>query len=82
MEGLEEILDAFRNIIEFFQMLFQFIASVFKSIGVALNIILQMSVKIMVWIGTLPSWLIAFATITFVISMIYFIVGREAGKSD
>lgn len=79
---MDEIIEAIENVIEFFETLFEFISSIFKSIGIALRIILDMSVKVFVWIGTLPSWLIAFATITFIISMIYFIVGRTAGKSD
>ena len=81
-KGLQGVINAINNVIEFLKTIIKFINSIFKSIGVALNIILQMSVKIVVWIATLPSWLIAFATITFIISMIYFIIGRTTGKSD
>ena len=81
-KGIKGVIQAINNIREFLVTIIKFINSVFKSIGIALQIILNMIVKIYIWIATLPVWLTAFATITLIISAIYFIVGRQAGKSD
>lgn len=82
MDGLEEILDFGRNLIEFFQGIFTFIANIFRSLILAFSYLIQMIPKIMNVILTLPAWLMSFATITIGVCVAYFIVGRQAGKSD
>lgn len=80
--GIQAVVDAIKNLIEFFQMLFQFIANIFKSMILAFNMLLQLIPKVMTLIATLPPWLISFALITIGVTIAYFIMGREAGKSD
>lgn len=80
--GIQAVVDAIKNLIEFFQMLFQFIANIFRSLILAFNMLLQMIPKVMQLISTLPSWLIAFATVTIGVTIAYFIIGRTPGRTD
>lgn len=80
--GIQAVVNAIKNLIEFIQMLFSFIANIFRSMILAFSMLLQMIPKVMTLIATLPDWLIAFATITIGVTIAYFIMGRNAGKSD
>lgn len=80
--GIQAVVDAIKNIIEFFEMLFQFIGNIFKSMILAFNMLIQMIPKVMILIATLPDWLITFATITIGVTVAYFIIGRKEGKRD
>lgn len=79
---MQEVIEAIENIIEFIEVIFQFIGNIFRSLILALGYLIELIPKIMVIIGTLPSWLITFATISVGVSVAYFIIGRETGKSD
>lgn len=80
--GIQAVIDAIVNIFDFFVMLFKFIGNTFKSMVLAFTMLLQMIPKVMTLIATLPSWLISFATITIGVTIAYFIIGRNAGKSE
>lgn len=80
--GIQAVVNAIKNLIEFIQTILTFIANIFRSMILAFNMLLQMIPKVMTLIATLPSWLITFATITIGVTVAYFIMGRQAGKSD
>lgn len=79
--SLQAIADGIKNVVDFFVMLFQFISNVFSSLVLALSYLIGIIPKIIVLIATLPNWLIAFANITLGVSIAYFIIGRDTGKS-
>lgn len=79
---MKGILSGLEAIIEGIKMAFTFIGTIFKTLGLAIGYvvtIVQMSLDLAL---TLPTWLQAFAIITITISVIYFLIGRNAGKSD
>lgn len=55
--------------------------SIFSSLALAFTYLLKTVNLAFTVIATLPDWLKAFATITLAISIVYFIIGRNAGKS-
>lgn len=80
--GIQAVVNAIKNLIEFIQTILTFIANIFRSLILAFSMLLQMIPKVMTLIATLPDWLIAFATITIGVTIAYFIIGRATGKSD
>lgn len=79
---MEDIIEALQNLFDFFETLFSFIMNIFKSIGLAFGYLIQLIPKVLQLIATLPQWLIPFGTITIGVVVAYFIIGRNAGKSD
>lgn len=79
MKGL---INSFKWIIDFFKTIFGIISSIFKTIETAFNYLITIIDLVIDTIGTLPIWLVAFAMITLSISIVYFIIGRNTGKSD
>lgn len=80
--GIQAVVNAIKNLIEFIQTILTFIANIFRSLILAFSMLLQMIPKVMTLIATLPDWLITFATITIGVTIAYFIIGRATGKSD
>lgn len=80
--GIQAVVDAISNLIEFIKILWMFIVNIISSLITALAYIATIIPKVLTLIATLPSWLIAFATITLGISVAYIIVGRQGGKSE
>lgn len=79
-KGLQQLISNFRTIIDFIKMFIQFGISLVKSIFDLFNLVLNLMSTITGIIATLPSWLIAFATLTIGICVIFLIVGREHGN--
>lgn len=76
------IINSFKWIINFFKTIFSLISSIFETIATAFRYLITIVQLVITTIATLPNWLKAFALITLSISIIYFIIGRETGKSD
>lgn len=79
---MKGIINSFKWIIKFFKIIFGIITHIFQAIGYAFNYILSIVALVSRIILTLPSWLLGFATITLSIAIVYFIIGRESGKSE
>lgn len=79
---MEALVDAFEWIIEFFKTVWGFIQNIFSAITVAFDIIARIITMSFEYILTFPVWIQGFLIVTITISVVYFIVGRSAGKSD
>lgn len=73
---------ALKEILNFIRTLFSIVMNIFKTIGQTFNYLLSIGQTILAVLATFPSWLQAFGMITLTISIAYFMIGREAGKSD
>lgn len=79
---IKAIISGFTWLIDTITMLIDFIFGIFEVIGMVftyLATIIDLAVNVVL---TLPSWLQAFGLITIAICGVYFVIGREAGKSD
>jgi len=76
------IINAFTWLINTIKALFSMLMNIFETIGMCFNYIISIINIVINIIATLPTWLKAFATITLAISVAYFLIGREAGKSE
>lgn len=76
------IINAFTWLINTIKTLFSMLMNIFETIGMCFNYIISIINIVINIIATLPTWLKAFATITLAISVAYFLIGREAGKSE
>lgn len=73
LEGIQWLID---SLTQFWNLLMSFLESIilsFRYIALVRDIALNA-------ISTLPSWLLSFATITLIISVVYLVVGRESGR--
>lgn len=75
------IVNSFKTLIEIIKLLWDVISGIFETLTLAFSYLLKVVNLSLAVISTLPDWLKAFATITLAISIIYFIIGRNAGKS-
>lgn len=77
--GLQELISNFRSIISFIQTIWGFVVNIIKSLGDLFSLLINMLSVISGIILTLPSWLIAFATLTIGICILFLVVGRDHG---
>lgn len=77
-----KLIKGIKEILNFIRALFGILMNIFKIIGLAFQYLITIVNVCVTTIATLPTWLTAFATITLGISIIYFIIGRNTGKSD
>lgn len=75
IKGIKEILNFIRTF-------FSIVMKIFKTIGQTFNYLISIGQTIISILATFPAWLQAFGMITLTISIAYFMIGREAGKSD
>jgi len=64
------------------KMLFDIVMSFFETIGMVFRYLLTIVNIVFETILTFPPWINAFAIITISISIAYFLIGRNGGKSD
>lgn len=76
------ILNGISTLINTIKMIFDFIGSAISTIVMVFRYLLEIVNLVMVTLATLPSWIKAFALITVSISIAYFLIGRNTGKSD
>lgn len=76
------IINGISTLINSIKMIFEFIGGVISTIAMVFKYLLEIVNLVFGIIPTFPSWLMAFAVITASISIAYFVIGRNAGKSD
>lgn len=79
---MKGIINSFKWIITFFKTIFSIISTIFETIVTAFNYLIKIVQLVVTTAATLPTWLTSFAMITLAISIVYFIIGRNTGKSD
>lgn len=79
---MKGIINAFSTLINMIKMLFGFIMDFFSTIGMVFKYLITIVNMAFNVIVTFPPWIKAFATITISICIAYFVIGRNAGKSD
>lgn len=79
---MKGIINAFSTLINIIKMLFNIIMSIFSTLGMVLKYLVTIGDLALDSILTLPTWLQSFALITICISLAYFLIGRNPGKSD
>ena len=76
------IINCFKWLIECIKNVFSMFMSIFSTIGMVFKYLISIVDIAFEVVGTFPDWLKAFAIITLSISIAYFVIGRNAGKSD
>lgn len=79
---LKGIINGISSIINMFKMIWDIVMSIFETIGMVFRYLITIVNIVYETIATFPEWLLAFAIITISISIAYFLIGRNAGKSD
>ena len=77
--GIQNLISNFRSIIGFIQTAWGFFVNLVKSIGDLVGMLINMFSIINGIILTLPSWLIAFATLTISVCILFLVLGRNHG---
>ena len=77
---LQKILDAFNSIYEFFMMLGEAIRNMITSTLELIRLLTSIPTNLGLLVGTLPPWLMAVATTTIGVSVVYVLLGRSTGK--
>lgn len=81
INGIQGIIDIFISIWDAIKLCITFLINLVKGLFQMLTILKTTITNSMNFTLTLPSWLIAFASATIAVSILYIIVGRESGKS-
>lgn len=79
---MKAIISGFTFLIDTIKMIFGIIGSIFTTLGLAIRYLITIVGLAFNVVATLPEWLQAFCLITIAISIVYFLIGRETGKSD
>lgn len=79
---MKGILNGFKWIITFIKLIYNFFINIIKGVITAFRYLITIVQLAFTTIATLPDWLIGFAIITISICVLYFIIGRNLGKSD
>ena len=77
--GIQNLISNFRSLINFIKVAWGFFVNLVKSIGDLVGMLINMFSIINGIILTLPSWLIAFATLTISICILFLVLGRDHG---
>lgn len=79
-KGIQQVISVLQSILNGFKTGILFISGLAKSM---LELVRLMSTTLLntnTLIGTLPSYLVAFATLTIGVTILYIIIGRNTGK--
>lgn len=76
------IINGFNVLIDSIKMLFGFIGSMLEGIVLVFRYLMTIATLAVDALVFIPSWLQAFCIITISISIGYFLIGRNTGKSD
>lgn len=80
--GIQKLIGGIETIVNGFIMGINFLVNVVKSLVDLIRLLATTLTNVFQLTATLPSWLIAFATASVSIAVLYMILGRNAGKSD
>lgn len=78
--GIQTLWNGILTIVNGIVMGIQFLINMIKSLFEMIKILVTTVTNTTTLIGTLPPWLIAFATLTLGIAVLYMILGRDTGK--
>lgn len=79
---MSAVINGFSWLINFFKSIIDMLMFAIKSIITMFEILISIVDIVFGLLNTLPYWLTSFISITLMISIVYIIVGRNAGKSD
>lgn len=79
---MKGIINGVKILIDIFKMFFDIIMGFFETIAMVFKYLITIVDMAFDVILTFPSWLHAFALITICISIAYFLIGRNGGKSE
>ncbi len=77
---MKAILNGINGIIEFFNMIKELIVNLVSNVLELIKLLTTIPTNLGILIGTLPPWLMAVATTTLGVAIIYMLLGRETGK--
>lgn len=80
IEGLQNLWSGILTIIEGIKMGIEFLINLVVSMFELIKLLITTMGNTTTLIATLPPWLIAFATCSLGVAVLYLIVGRETGK--
>ena len=80
IDGLQNLWSGIQTIVNGILMAIQFLINLVKSLIELVRLLITTMTNTSALIMTLPPWLIAFATASLSIAILYLIVGRESGK--
>lgn len=78
--GIQNLISGIKTIVNAIILAFEFLWNMIKSIKDLFVLIGTTLGNVLTIIATLPSWLIAFATASIGIAVLYLVVGRDTGK--
>lgn len=81
VQGLQNLWSGIQTIVNGIIMAIQFLINLVKSLFEMIKLIGTTLTNTTTLILTLPPWLIAFATATIGVAVLYIIIGRETGKN-
>ena len=79
---MKGILNAFSVLINIFKTFFNLVMDTFETLAMVFRYLITIVGVAFDTILSFPPWIKAFATITISISIAYFIIGRNVGKSE
>ena len=77
--GIQQLINNFQSFFDFVKTAWGFFVNLVKSIGDLVGMLINMFSIINGIILTLPSWLIAFATLTISVCILFLVLGRNHG---
>lgn len=81
-KGIQTLVSGIQTIINGIKMAIEFLINLVTSLFELVKLLITTVGNTTALIATLPDWLIAFATATVGIAVLYMILGRQTGKSD
>ena len=80
-KGIQTLISNIKSLIDGIKIGVNFIRNLLVSLLKLVQLVATTVANTMTLITTLPSWLIAFATCTVAVAVLYIILGRESGKT-
>lgn len=80
INGIQEMIGFFASLWDFIKMIVGLVINLVKSLISLVEMLITTVANTTTLIATLPPWLIAFATATLTVAVLYIILGRENGK--
>lgn len=79
-KGLQTMVSTIQSVVDGIVIGIKFLINLVKSIGQLIQLLITTLGNTSNIILTLPSWLIAFATATLGVAILYMVLGRQTGK--
>lgn len=79
-KGIQSMISTVQSIVDGIVIGIKFLINLVKSIGQLIQLLITTLANTTNIILTLPSWLIAFATATLGVAILYMVLGRQTGK--